>query len=251
MYNTVVSKYWACHIKVKKMRHRSPKHWIPSNSPNQTCLRPVPVTLNNVQTARSIVTGHVSRMLFSVAQIQVGIPECSHSILMMSSITLNDRVWTMSPEGASNQEVGTKEPSRNDSSYPLPWLVLWTMNKRLNLCSLGFLSVKEKLYTHCKVAADSYTWLHDEQTCAHNFEDMIVSVIIRLVLASRGCRTCHMGKGLTAIRRQMDPGFQRQTSLSWWLFPKSNNFHFNLWKYNKMKYFSDDKVHSKTQVAFT
>ena len=43
--------------------------------------------------------------------------------------------------------------------------------------------------------------------CAHNFEDMIVSVIIRVVLASGGCRTYHTGKGLTAIRRQMDPGF--------------------------------------------
>lgn len=73
----------------------------------------------------------------------------------------------MSPEGASNQEVGTKEPSGNDSSYPLPWLVLRTLNKRLNLCSLGFLSVKEKLYKHCKVAADSYMRLRDEHTCVH------------------------------------------------------------------------------------
>lgn len=39
--------------------------------------------------------------------------------------------------------------------------------KRLNLCSLGFLSVKEKLYKHCKVAADSYMRLHDEHTCVH------------------------------------------------------------------------------------
>lgn len=155
--------------------------------------------------ARGTVTGHILWMLSSVAQIQVGIPECSHSICMMPSVTLNDRAWTMFPEGTCNQGVGTKEPSGNDSSYPLSWLVLWTLNKRLNLCSLGFLSVKEKLDKHCKVAAESYMWLHDEHTCAHNFEDMIVSAIIRVVLASGDCRTCHTGKELTAIRRQMDP----------------------------------------------
>ena len=165
MYNTVLPKYWACHIKVKKMRHQSP-HWIPSHSPSRHALDQL-LWQSNVQMARGTVTGHILWMLSSVAQIQVGIPECSHSICRMSSVTLNDRAWTMSPEGTCDREVGTKEPSGNDSSYPLLWLVLWTLTKRLNLCSPGFLSVKEKLDKHCKVAAESYMWLHDEPTCVH------------------------------------------------------------------------------------
>lgn len=90
-----------------------------------------------------------------------------------------------------------------------------TLNDRLNLGSLDFLicKIRKIIQTlqgccwelHKSIPlCDRTKYTH---MCTQCFEELIVSRIIRLVLASGRHRTCHAGEGLTGIRRQMDQGF--------------------------------------------